>query len=112
MKTMTQTYKYHASGLVYGKLWGGGYGSYPAIKLEADTREDLKKQIETALKDGSLDAGMGYEQLLGALMEIKTVETRIIEGKKYTHRETELELYGDLDEKAQDFLQDVWYQDL
>lgn len=56
---------YTASGIVYGKTWGGGFGAYPANKLEAKTMVDILSQAKKELKSGGLDSGMGFEYLKG-----------------------------------------------
>jgi hypothetical protein len=75
--------KFNSSGLVYGNYWGGGKGSYPAKKFSSDFYEDLIAKNENALKDGSLDSGMGYESLIGALLNIETIEIIEFEGKEF-----------------------------
>jgi len=52
-----------SSGYVYGSLWDGSEGAYPARKLYADTKSDLIKQVKEGLNDNSLDAGMGSKVL-------------------------------------------------
>jgi len=102
---METTKKFKSTGLVYGRYWGGGEGSYPARKISADTKEDLIKQAIEGL-NGSLDSGMGYECLLGASLNITEITTVEIEGKLFTNEETEMEFIGDLTEEQQEFLID------
>jgi hypothetical protein len=102
-----QTYK--STGIVLGNYWGGGAGSYQARKFEADTKEELLKQANKALKDGSLDSGMGYESLIGALIEIEMIETVLIDGKEYSRSEFESTFIGNLTGDQEDFLLDVQY---
>lgn len=67
-----------ANGDVDGKLWGGGYVGYAAeqVQYESSTDgakkvlSDLKVLIQDMLDDGILDSGMGYDELLGAIMVI------------------------------------------
>jgi hypothetical protein len=108
MKTLTETVKYRSSGLVFGNYWGGGRGSYPAVKLSADTKEELIKKATEGL-DGSLDSGMGYESLIGALLNITKITTITYNGKEFTNEETEEEFIGELTEEDQDFLIEVYY---
>jgi len=98
-----ETQKFESTGLVYGYLWGGGEGAYPARKLEANKKEDLLKLANEGL-DGSLDSGMGYESLIGAILEIKTITTVHIKGKPFINKETDIEFIGELTEKQQEFL--------
>lgn len=96
--------QYKSTGFVLGNLWGGGEGSYPATKLTASTKEEIIKQANELLKTRGLDSGMGYESLIGALLEIEEVETITVDGKEYTRSEFESEFIGDLTDEQQDFL--------
>ena len=98
---------YKATGLVFGNYWGGGKGSYKAKKLRSETKEDLIKQINEGIGNGSLDSGMGYESVKGAIMNITTITTITHEGKPYVNEETEIEIFGELSEKEQDFLENA-----
>lgn len=104
-----QTITYKASGIVLGNYWGGGQGSYAAETLTADTLLELEQQILDGIKDGSLDSGMGYESLIGALMNIETIETRVIDDKTFIATENEHNCYGDLSEEQHDFLLECIY---
>ena len=101
---MKSTVKFESEGLVYGNYWGGGKGAYSARKLKADTLEELLKQANEGLDDGSLDRGMGYESLIGALLLVKTITTVIIKGKEFNNEETEEMFIGNLTEQEQNFL--------
>ena len=101
--------EYISSGLVYGKNWGGGFGSYEARELKAKTLKELIAEAKKELKTGGLDNGMGFESLKGAILEIEEIETITIKGKEYKRSEYITECIGDLTEKEQDFLQDCLY---
>ena len=79
---MKETKQFKSSGFVYGNLWGGGRGAYPARKITAHTLEALTAEIDKGIKDGSLDSGMGYESLMGGVFDIETVTTATIKGKE------------------------------
>lgn len=100
---------YKATGIVLGNCWGGGQGRYKAETLTANSLTELEKQIEDGIKDGSLDSGMGYESLIGAMMNIETIDTRQIDDKCFIASEHEINCYGDLSEKQQDFLLEAIY---
>lgn len=106
---MTDNITYKATGIVYGNYWGGGGGTYSAKPLEAATKEDLIEVANKKLNDGSLDSGMGYESLKGALLEITKVTTKIIDGKEFTNKETETEFIGNLTDEESEFVEDVYY---
>lgn len=99
--------KYKASGMVLGNFWGGGSGGYRAETLTDNSLDSLKARIDNMVKDGSLDSGMGYESLIGALMEIETIDNREIDGKNFTAIEYENYFSGDLTEEQKYFLLDV-----
>lgn len=95
---------YTASGLVYGKYWGGGSGAYKASSLEAKTIKGILSQARTDLKTGALDSGMGYESLTGALLNIEIKDTIIIKDKTYINTEYKQVFIGKLTAKEKDFL--------
>jgi hypothetical protein len=102
---MKTNVKFESTGLVFGNYWGrGGKGSYPARKLYAETKSDIIEQAEKGLADGSLDSGMGYESLIGALLVITEITTINLKGKNYVHKEDDIIFIGDLSEDEQDFL--------
>jgi len=97
---------FNATGLVYGNLWGGGRGSYPVRKLEwFSSKEKLLEEAEKGL-DGSLDSGMGYESLIGAILLIEEIETIKVDEKEYSRTEYSEEFIGKLSEKEKEFLID------
>ena len=93
---------YSGKGIVWGHLWGGGTGGYPSKKLTAETREALVAEAEQRLKDGSLDGGMGFESLYGAVIVVVETEVVVIEGKEFTHTDREFEILGKLSEEELD----------
>lgn len=95
---------YRATGNVWGNYWGGGQGRYTANAIDANSKEELDKKINQALQDGSLDGGMGYESLIGAVMFIDTIDTRIIDDKSFVNVDTSTEVYGDLPEEIIELL--------
>lgn len=95
---------YKAHGLVYGQSWGGGNVAYPAEELISDTKEDLIAQIEAGIKDGSLDSGMGFVILIGALMIIETERKIIIENVAYRNTTTKRYYSKGLNPKEKWFL--------
>lgn len=103
---MEKKVRYVAQGHVLGNYWGGGSGSYPTIKISGDTKEEVLEKAEKALEDGSLDSGMGYESLIGAVLDVTCITTVEIDGKEFTNEETEMEFVGELTEAQSDFLLD------
>jgi len=100
---------YRSSGLVYGKCWGGGAGAYPAKNGYSTNLKELKEDIKNGIKDGSLDSGMGYVSLKGAVMVIETIRSIVIKGKKYTNSSFKKIYFGDLSHKEKCFLASCEY---
>lgn len=100
---------YSAKGYVYGNLWGSGTGAYPARKLEAPTKKKLVEQARAALENGSLDSGMGFESLIGAILEIKKTIAVEVKGKWYTRYEYSTVFLGNLTRKQKAFLKECLF---
>ena len=80
---MSNKYLYEAKGFVVGNLWGGGYGYYPAEKFKNSKKKQLMIDIDLAFRNGTLDSGMGFESLIGAIMEITSWKKIIIKDTEY-----------------------------
>jgi hypothetical protein len=103
--------KYIASGIVYGKCWGGCEGGFKARKLECESREGILEEAQKRIRDGSLDFGMGFEKILGAILDIKEVTIQIIEGKDFRNEEHDTVIVGELSESQVEFLiEELSYQ--
>lgn len=100
--------KYESYGVVYGKYWGGGNGSYSAKKFNSHSKEELIKLNEQALEDGSLDGGMGFERLIVALITIKTIKSITIDDEIYSNTGNyEKIIIGYLTDKEIEFLKEI-----
>lgn len=107
---MSEKVTYKSNGVVLGNYWGGGKGSYAATTFHSDiSKEDLIEQNKQALKSGALDSGMGYESLIGALINIETITTLTYKDKPYINREYDNEFIGELTEEEMEFLEEVNY---
>ena len=100
--------KFESTGIVYGYLFDGSLGAYPSKKLHGETKKEIIKQATDGL-DGSLDSGMGFDSLKGALLFIKKTTNLTIKGKVFSNTETEEEFVGKLTKKEQDFLIETSY---
>lgn len=100
---------YKATGIVLGNLWGGGSGGYPAIEINANSLRELREEIEEQLASGSLDSGMGFENLIGALMVIDTRDSRKIDGKIFVAHDYNDEFFGDITPEQEEALADMKY---
>lgn len=102
---MDKTFNYSARGMVYGELWGGGYGAYPARKVIGSTLEALRGAIIRELRSGGLDSGMGFKSLKGAVMVISGERTYRKGNKTITESlDPVAEYFGTLTSDEQVFL--------
>jgi hypothetical protein len=96
---------YTAKGFVYGNYWGGGKGAYRSKEIIANTEDAIEEVANKMLKEGSLDGGMGYESLIGALLYVTETKTINIDGEDFKHEEIYCLFVGDLTEEEQIFWQ-------
>ncbi len=101
---MKFTYLYSAKGYVYGNLWGGGRAAYPSKKLTGASIDEIRVKAEAMLKDGSLDSGMGYESLVGAVLEVTVIKGVTIKGEIFASESYEWLIVGKLTEDVVDHL--------
>lgn len=101
--------KHKAKGYVLGNMWGGGKVAYPTIEIEADTKEEIDVAINESLENGSLDSGMGFESLIGCVMEIETISIVIIDHEEYSRSDYMTESYGELTESQDETLIEIIY---
>ena len=97
-------FTYTSTGTVFGKLWGGGAAAYPAIDLKNKTKKGLLQEANQLLKTGGLDSGMGFEELIGAVLYIEAIETIVQNGKEYTRSSHTMHTIGHLTDKQVDFI--------
>lgn len=101
---------YHSSGFVLGYVWGGGKGSYGVKRFESPNKRTLLKMCREALDNNSLDNGMGFESLIGALIQIKTVTKVNLKGKLFINEEFDTEFIGKLTDNDKDSLVRAYMQ--
>ena len=101
---------WNATGLVYGRDWGFNYISYPSISLQNDSYEGLITEANKALANGSIDSGMGFESIMGALLETTCTTSVEIEDYEFKHASIDTEFIGDLTEEQIEFLEENWYE--
>jgi len=77
MKRITVT------GIVYGNCWGGGQCGFKTCKIEGNTLKEVKAEAKRMFENGSLDSGMGFESLNGAVLEAKIETIKMINGEEY-----------------------------
>jgi len=96
-----------AKGVIYGNYWGGGSGSYPSINFYGETLEEVELAANKALEDGSIDSGMGFESIKGALLNVWLITTIEIEGYTFSHEDEATIVIGNLSDDELDFLSGV-----
>jgi len=99
--------QYKSSGYVYGNLWGGGKVAYKAEPIFVNSKEELLKKAKVMLEDGTLDSGMGYQSLIGAILFITETETIQVKDKDFQHLELEVEFIGKLTDEEKEFLESL-----
>jgi hypothetical protein len=52
-------------------------------KSRGGTLKEVKAEAQRMLENGSLDSGMGYESLNGAVLEAKIETIKMIDGEEY-----------------------------
>ena len=102
--------KFTATGNVLGNQWGSGKGGYHITQITADTESKLIEIAKEKLKDGSLDAGAGFENLIGAMLIISKVTTVEIDGDIFTNKKVVQSTYiGALTKKEKEFLMPEYF---
>lgn len=107
IKQSEERKNYSSTGFVLGKMWGGGFGAYSAKRIESKSLKELLKENQTMLENGSLDSGMGFEYLKGALLYITETKFIMKDGDEYNRKEFSSKFIGKLDTKEKDFLSSV-----
>jgi len=85
---------YMAHGYVCGNCWGGGTALYQSEIVFGKTRREIEDKIEAGIQDGTLDAGFGFESLIGAIMRIVETDQIIHKGKTYIREEADVKVFG------------------
>lgn len=104
LKDHTKTQKVIAQGMVLGNYWEGGCGSYPTVFFYGETIEEVELQANKALKDGSIDSGMGFMSIIGAFLYVSVFTYIEIEGYTFNHEEKSSLVIGDLTDTELKFL--------
>jgi len=79
MKRITVT------GIVYGNCWDGRQCGFKAREIKGGTLKEVKATANRMFENGSLDSGMGFESLTGAVLEAKILTIKIINGEEYVN---------------------------
>lgn len=101
---LNPTTKVLATGFVYGNHWGGGEGGYPAEKLEGATKEEVIQKAKAGVENGSLDSGMGYESLIGAVLTLHIITRIEVGNRTFENIEYETVTIGELTESQEQLL--------
>ena len=96
---MDKIVEYSSDGFVWGNLWDYSQGGYEAKRLTASSMKEIVDKAKAMLQDGSLDGGMGYESLIGAVLLITKTEKITINKKVFTHESYQFRIIGKLSPK-------------
>lgn len=107
-KNQIQQEEFKARGHVYGEYWGGGKGVYAAKILTGTSMEEIIKAAKEGVDKNSLDDGMGFKEILGALLEVTKTKSIEIDGEVYYNTSTELIVVGDLTKERIEFLHKIY----
>jgi hypothetical protein len=92
-----------ANGWVIGRMWGGGVGGYPSTPVTGKTVEEVI-DTATSMLDGSLDSGMGFESLIGAVLDITVTTTILVNGEEYQRSIVKRRYIGTLTQSQKNYL--------
>jgi len=98
---MEKIFKYKAFGVVLGNFWGGGFGAFPTINFKSENKTELIEQINKSLIDGSMDCGMGFKSLIGAILKIKTETIIYIDDDAFINEKESTIIVGTMTDEEQ-----------
>ena len=90
------TKRYSTIGYVWGHCWGGGEVGYTAKQLKANDMKSIKEQAIEGIENKSLDTGMGFEKITGALLLVKIEDVITIDKKEYINTEYQNLVVGNI----------------
>ena len=96
---------YDISGYVYGRTWEFTKGFYLSRKYHGRDLDMLKTIIEQDFKDGSLDSGYGFESLIGAVLYVTSIDTRIIDDKEFHNTQVSSYTIGELPDNYEEIIE-------
>lgn len=76
--------RYYTEGYVIGDDWYDQKGSYDAVRIEADTYDELVEKVNKKFKEGSLDSGFGFQRLTGYELHVYAVSTVTLDGIEFS----------------------------
>lgn len=96
------------TGTVLGNLWMGGVGGYPMQPISAPTRKKAMDMATKRLEMNKLTGTGDFNGEIGALLRIKCITTRVIDGKEFTNSEVEpIQFIGEVSDEQADYLLDM-----
>ena len=102
--------EFTAAGVLLGVLWDNNEGSYPSTYISGTSIEDILAQANDGLIDGSLEGtSRNFQHLLGAMLNVKTTITKVIDGKAFTNESFDTHFIGDLTDEQNHFLINAEY---
>ena len=99
---------YRAKGICLGNLWGGGRGWYPTETYYSDSIDHLMSQLWDGVDKGTIDSGMGFESIIGAVVTVITITEVEVDGLWYSRDDYDVATVGKLEledvEQAEEIL--------
>lgn len=101
---MEKKFTYVAKGIVLGTTWLDYKGAYPTKLVKGNSIEEIESKINQMIDSNVLDNGMGFKNIIGALMTIRTTTEIVVDGDKYTNTKYQYGYYGILTNDEEIFL--------
>lgn len=104
--------EYIIKGICIGYPWGNNtlYG-YESETYKGTDLNILMDKINHDIKNGSIDSGFGFEKVIGAILNKKTIWHLISDNKDFKHEDNEIieSFIEDIKESDKDFFMDFLY---
>jgi len=109
IKKSTKTFDL-IDGIVLGNYWGGGSGSYKMKEVfNISDLDNFIKEYSDLNKLSELDAGMGFESMIGAIVNVMEKDTILVENTNITLSQSlGINKIGELTEEDFNFLLDLY----
>ena len=103
---MEKKITYVAKGFVLGTTWLDTKGAYPTKIVEGNSIEEIESKINHMIETNVLDNGMGFKNLIGALMTIRITTEIVVDGDNYINTKYHWDFYGTLTNDEELFLEE------
>ena len=103
---MEKKITYVAKGFVLGTTWLDSKGAYPTKLVEGNSIEEIESKINQMIESNILDNGMGFKNIIGASMTIRTFTEIEVDGDRYINTKYHWDFYGTLTYDEELFLEE------